>query len=267
MNALLREAAEDGVCLILPGIGDNDERLKQAIELRNRKMIICGQKERMHACNKCEKLLPGTGVNKFRKSNPSFFYIKDIYSQCYSFLFSLAGSFRAVVTDGVTLGHPCCKVHNCTNPLPSNRAHFCNSVADDHRLLKELCVVTGCDKKAEKDHLTCSYKEHRELEEQRKGSGKAFFRLRELLRRQNVLQFPDSMTIDVSDIDIDDDGRDASDPNLKSDKGNQQPKARFARRRTHNEQLVVSCCGMVLARGTMYGAEAISGVKVQFTGL
>lgn len=87
MNALLREAAEDGVCLILPGIGDNNERLKQAIELRNRKMIICGQKERMHACNKCEKLLPGTGVNNSRKWNSSFSDIKDFYSQCYSFSF------------------------------------------------------------------------------------------------------------------------------------------------------------------------------------
>ncbi len=40
MNALLHEAAEDEVCLILPGTGDNDESLKHAIELRNHKMII-----------------------------------------------------------------------------------------------------------------------------------------------------------------------------------------------------------------------------------
>jgi hypothetical protein len=32
--------------------------------------------------------------------------------------------------------------------------------------------------------------------------------------------------------------------------------------RTHNEQLVVACCGVILGRGTMFGAEAISGVKV-----
>ncbi len=45
------------------------------------------------------------------------------------------------------------------------------------------------------------------------------------------------MTIDVSDIDIDDDdGRNASDPTWKSDKGNQQSKARFARRRTHKHK-------------------------------
>lgn len=68
----------------------------------------------------------------------------------------------------------------------------------------------------------------------------------------------DSMTTPHS-RDFDDN---ADDGTRKSDSGNQQPKARFSRRRTHNEQLVVACCGVITARGTMYGAEAISGVKV-----
>jgi hypothetical protein len=107
--------------------------------------------------------------------------------------------------------------------------------------------------------MTCKQPSHRDLEEQRNERGKAFFKLRDLLRRQNVLQPQDSMKLDA----IPDDLEDVHDAAWKSDEGNQQPKARFARRRTHNEQLVVSCCGMILARGTMYGAEAISGVKVQ----
>lgn len=67
INALLREAAEEGVCLVFPDTGDNDKRLQHAIELRNRKMIMHGQKEKMHACNKCERLLPGMGFEKLRK--------------------------------------------------------------------------------------------------------------------------------------------------------------------------------------------------------
>lgn len=51
----------------------------------------------------------------------------------------------------------------------------------------------------------------------------------------------------------------------KSDEGNRTVKARFGRRRTHNEQLVVCCCGIIAARATMFGAEAISGVKVSGT--
>ncbi|KAF8218781.1 hypothetical protein L208DRAFT_1347395 [Tricholoma matsutake] len=45
----------------------------------------------------------------------------------------------------------------------------------------------------------------------------------------------------------------------KSDLGNQQPKARFSRWKTHNKQLVVACCGVIVARGAMFGAESISG--------
>ena len=56
--------------------------------------------------------------------------------------------------------------------------------------------------------------------------------------------------------------QDADDGSRKSDSGNQQAKAHFSRHRTHNEQLMVSCCGVILAHGTMFGAEAISGVKV-----
>lgn len=49
----------------------------------------------------------------------------------------------------------------------------------------------------------------------------------------------------------------------KSAAGNRTVKAYFGRRRTHNEQLIVRTCGVVLSRATMYGSEAISGVHVR----
>jgi hypothetical protein len=39
-------------------------------------------------------------------------------------------------------------------------------------------------------------------------------------------------------------------------------KARLSRRWTHNEQLMVRPCGVILARGTMYGSENVSSVAV-----
>ena len=63
LNSLLREAAEEGNALVLPDIGDNHDRLKVAMEIRNKKMIHKGQKERMHACSRCEKPLEGEGYN------------------------------------------------------------------------------------------------------------------------------------------------------------------------------------------------------------
>ncbi|KAI0351937.1 hypothetical protein OH77DRAFT_1461005 [Trametes cingulata] len=38
-------------------------------------------------------------------------------------------------------------------------------------------------------------------------------------------------------------------------------RARFGQRRTHNEQLIQRPCGVILSRATLFGSEAVSGVK------
>lgn len=38
--------------------------------------------------------------------------------------------------------------------------------------------------------------------------------------------------------------------------------ARFGRRRTHNEELCVASCGVILGRATFYGAEGPNSVRV-----
>ena len=43
---------------------------------------------------------------------------------------------------------------------------------------------------------------------------------------------------------------------------NNNLKGRFSRRWTHNEQLFVRCCGVIISRATFYGSEGVSGVKV-----
>lgn len=49
----------------------------------------------------------------------------------------------------------------------------------------------------------------------------------------------------------------------KSTTGNRpQLKAQFGRRRTHNEQTLVRPCGVIFARATMFGAEAVSNFLV-----
>ena len=56
-------------------------------------------------------------------------------------------------------------------------------------------------------------------------------------------------------IEVDDDGECKG----KSDTGNLKPRARFGWRRTHNEQLCVATCGVMVARATFYGSEALNG--------
>jgi hypothetical protein len=52
-------------------------------------------------------------------------------------------------------------------------------------------------------------------------------------------------------------------PSKKLDQGNKKIKAQFGRWRTHNEQTLVHPCGIIFARATMYGAEAVSNSLVR----
>lgn len=45
--------------------------------------------------------------------------------------------------------------------------------------------------------------------------------------------------------------------------GNRTLRARFGRRRTHNEELCVASCGVILGRATFFGSEAPNGVRVR----
>jgi hypothetical protein len=44
--------------------------------------------------------------------------------------------------------------------------------------------------------------------------------------------------------------------------GKKKLQAQFGRKRTHNEQIMVAPCGMILSRATFFGAEAVSTVVV-----
>ena len=44
----------------------------------------------------------------------------------------------------------------------------------------------------------------------------------------------------------------------------QKLRAQFGRRRTHNEQIIVAHCGIIIARETIYGAEGVASVVVSF---
>lgn len=166
----------------------------------------------------------------------------------------ILGALRAATMDGTNIGRPCCKEHNCTDPLVKHRAHYCAK----HDYKQAECVVTDCTATSPTGFRTCEIPEHRAMEHHRNEKGKAWFQLQNRLQKQRVGQLSNSFG----------NGRSAGeelealqDPR-KSDDGNVKPKARFDRRKTHNEQLIVACCGTILARGTMFGAESITGVKV-----
>lgn len=167
--------------------------------------------------------------------------------------FSNPDCIRSTVTDGVTIGRPTCSVHDCQNRLSSTKDAFCHV----HTEQSKLCAVIECGLQAELGFRTCAQEDHRGLETYRELQGKAMFQLRKRLERARP---SDSKAAQENDEDvlIDEDG-------ICSDKpegGNRKSKARFGRRWTHNEELCVGSCGVILGRSTFVGSEAPNGVRV-----
>ncbi|EDR02633.1 uncharacterized protein LACBIDRAFT_332257 [Laccaria bicolor S238N-H82] len=169
-------------------------------------------------------------------------------------------ALRAAVSDGITIGHPCCAHHDCKNPLPTQRSKFCV----EHASLSSLCAVTTCSRSVELNFQTCSLPEHRKLENVGLEQYTALFQLRRRLDKLKTTHVEDSVespsaTLHADElVEVDAHGECAS----KSPEGNIKLWAVFGRRRTHNEQLCVTTCGIILGRATFFGSEGPYGVVV-----
>ncbi|KZO97680.1 hypothetical protein CALVIDRAFT_479910 [Calocera viscosa TUFC12733] len=205
LDALLQHHCEQGTILILSehltrdGGGQRD-RLREALHQRNIFIAGTGQEYYPHACDGCVRV---------REDNVMI---------------------HAAITDGVTIGHPCCGVHNCQEALPSLQARFCNT----HTILNGICAIRECHRPVDPPSLTCDLPEHLQVQQQYEVKGQSMFNLARRLANLSC--------------------------NGKSASGNRTMKAKFGRSWTHNEQLIVRPCGIIVARATFYGAEAISSV-------
>ena len=120
------------------------------------------------------------------------------------------GHIRSTVTDGVTIGRPCCGVHDCMVPLDSVKNRFCPDhkvqliyqqiylvrniliLATTWKAQDTLCSVIDCPNPTESDGKrklkTCSLPEHRKLEINNDLRNKAMFQLKHRLARLRVSQ-------------------------------------------------------------------------------
>ena len=181
---------------------------------------------------------------------------------------------RSVVVDGITIGHPCCGVHDCTIPLESGCNRFCRN----HQEYERKCCVVDCNSPVESGFKTCADAGHRNYELHVRERGKAMFQLKDRLKRINSYQTHDALSAktpvtedeggalegsgvgDDCEMQVDEDGDECGGKSLV---GNRKVKARFGRRRTHNEELCVASCGTILGRMTFYGSESPTNVRVR----
>lgn len=202
---------------------------------------------------------------------------------------------HAAVTDGVTVGHPCCAIHNCALPLINNKHRYCPS----HATESEICAIKTCREKAQTGHRTCEDPGHRANESAYLAQNQAMFRLKHRLERLRVSQLtsamPDTEGGKLEDILQSEDGPlplledgeenpgedvpvllaqksdgsvQAADLQLGSTterqdiKKTKRMRAIFGRVRSHNEQLVVRPCGIIVARKTFFGSESLTQLIV-----
>jgi hypothetical protein len=107
--------------------------------------------------------------------------------------------------------------------------------------------------------MTCDIPEHAALEKRHKQRGTAFFQLCGRLQRANVANPIDSEAAvltaeEVEEMEVGDEKEDSSCPD-KPDTGIRKIRALFGRRHTHNEQIMVRPCGIIIARTTFFGSE------------
>lgn len=197
--------------------------------------------------------------------------------------------------DGVTLGRPTCGVPHCTLPLANKLHRFCPS----HLYFDHKCAIVGCNERTSAPaKRTCKNPTHQRVEALHVERGGAAFQLKERLIRAKVAHPKHSEALDLpvahiieQDDDLDETYEVVGDRVIPSEEevttqtalaraslhatiGTSPPplpvsstkkkiRAKFGRSRTHNEQILVAPCGMIIARETFYYAESITAVVVR----
>ncbi|KAF7304399.1 hypothetical protein HMN09_00842000 [Mycena chlorophos] len=217
--ALLEDHERRGKTLRVPHTGEQRFRFTKAMDERNARIRLVGQPEWAHYCNRCMR------VWEDEKGNLSKIHV--------------------VVIDGITIGHPCCGVLHCPTPLASNRDRYCPDHVDEDK----KCAVEGCGVFCDIDNgfLTCSDPGHRHLETVHKKRDKAMFQLRTRRTAEITAEEFEEMEILSGDC-----------PATKDPNGNRKIRALFGWRKSHNEQIIVRPCGMIIARATFFGSETVT---------
>jgi hypothetical protein len=104
-------------------------------------------------------------------------------------LFLQLALLRAMVTDGVTVGHPCCAILNCEIPLTNQRHRYCPT----HLAEESKCSIIGCNNQCEQGFKTCIDTEHRQREKDHYEAGSSFGHLLRRARKAGICQ-PEDVT-------------------------------------------------------------------------
>ncbi|KAL1738973.1 hypothetical protein HDZ31DRAFT_50144 [Schizophyllum fasciatum] len=224
LHALLRDKDRRDEVLSLPHAGMQADRLTRALHERNVRFQGTGQPQWAHACDKCT----------------SFYQDEQKHLRFV----------RAVVCDGVVMGHPCCSYGDvCRNPLENPRHRFCA----EHREKETLCFMARCSRPRVPARLACDNPQHQA--EEAKVVADTSHSL-ENLRRRGL----HSAASRVMGGEIIDSATPDELPEVRRD-GRRREEFITRRRWTKYEFVIIFPCGVIASRATMFRAEAETGVE------
>ena len=138
--------------------------------------------------------------------------------------------------------------------------------------MNNICSIVGCSNPAVPGRKSCGHVDHQRIEDVHNERGQSRFQLKERYERSQLAHPNDAIGEQVTSISeiIDDDEEEEFEPGREGpvpvtpNSTTSKPRIRtqFGRRRTHNEQLFVAPCGIIVARETFYHAEALYSVIV-----
>ena len=167
------------------------------------------------------------------------------------------------------MGCLCCCVLHCQGRLASTKDQFCA----EHVSQKSLCRVKGCNQPISAPNSnTCTLSEHRAAEKRYWEKEKATFQLKKRFEEQRQRQNPSvnpGWDDDHDEEDLNTGSEAAVEAVIENGQGvkkkSETVQAHFGRGCTHNRQLIIAPCGMILARETFYFSEAFSTVAVRLS--
>ncbi|KAK0217792.1 hypothetical protein IW262DRAFT_1463032 [Armillaria fumosa] len=236
--------------LSVPHGGQQRDRLMEVLEERNIRMVGTGQEQWAHRCKICMHLIRGPDGKLY--------------------------SLDAGTMDGITMGHTCCSIEGiCKELLATPKDRFCPSHSDRNN----KCFVAGCQEPPDKANhsLACATPAHREREvELRRCTQKGMKELiaRYLRRPRSEAEGSESTGPTVNPTEATTTPGRAAQMEALFGVLLHAPKAlntvvgRLNRKWTHNEQLFVRPCGVIVSRCTFYNAESLTAcndfLKVTF---
>ena len=160
-------------------------------------------------------------------------------------------------------------MNKCQIRLASTKEKFC----PDHQHLTSQCLIKGCERPTESGYITCSDSLHRAKEQERnEKSRSAYYDLSRRLNKDNTPRTHVPRHKDNADSSAQNTTHLDDLPQLETAEPAQQAASTTKEKRltlqtsrnwTHNEQLFVLSCGVIVARSTFFFSEGVASVKVK----